>query len=128
MSQTQRPRVTHKAILQETLKQLLTLARKFEKKIIEFPDHPCLVPTKNPGIAVIRLAPQTLLKPVTNEIAAEMALRGTWIQRTPRKLIRTGVNRSTPGDICNAIGIFETSSPDLIGIIGIDPPCGLNHS
>ena len=38
----------------------------------------------------------------------------------------TGVNGSTPGNIGNSIGIVEISSPVLIGIIGTDPPCGLN--
>ena len=68
----------------------------------------------------------TLLKPATKEIFAYAALGGTRTSRTPRWVSRTSVNGSTPGTIGNAIGIIETSSPALIGIIGTDPPCGLN--
>ena len=39
---------------------------------------------------------------------------------------KTGVNRITPGDIDDATGIVQISSPNLIGIIGTAPPCGHN--
>ena len=45
MNQTQRTRVTHKAILYAIRKQLLALATEIMNKIIELPDHPCLSPT-----------------------------------------------------------------------------------
>ena len=35
---------------------------------------------------------------------------------------------STLGDIGNAIGIVETSTPFMIVIIGTAPPCGINLS
>ena len=68
------------------------------------------------------------MTPATKEIVADAdaALGGAWIHRNPRQVNMTRINRSTPGEIGNAIGIVETSSPALIGTIGAFPPCGLN--
>ena len=63
---------------------------------------------------------------VTKEIIVEAASGGAWTSRTPRILSRTGIDGSAPGNISKAIGIVETSSPVLIGIIGTAPPCGIN--
>ena len=85
---------------------------------------------KNPGIdlkiAAIRLTPQTLLTPETKEIITDAASGGNWISRTLRQVSRTGIDRSTPGENGNDIGIIEPPSPVLIGIIGTAPPCDLN--
>ena len=80
------------------------------------------------GIEGVRLTPQTLLAPETKETITYEASGGVWVHRTPRQVIRTGFNRSTPGDIGNSIGIVEKSSLVLTGIIGTDPPYGFNHS
>ena len=89
-----------------------------------------LPPTTNPGIdqwiAPIILAPQTLLTPVTREVIADAASGSVWINRTLRQVIMIRANVITPGYICNAIGIVETSSPVLVGIVGPSPSCGLN--
>ena len=69
-----------------------------------------------------------LLTPATKEIFADTALGGAWTSRNPPLFIRTGVNGITPGDIGNAIGIVEPSSPNFIGIIGTSPSCGINVS
>ena len=73
---------------------------------------------KNPGIdqgiLEIRLTPQALLMPASKEIAADALPGGAWVYRTPRKVIRTGINGSIPGEIGNIIGIIEVSSPDMI--------------
>ena len=127
MIRTHRTQVTHKAILQAILKQLLTLATKTLKKM-SYWTIPVLPPPKNPGIAVIRLTPMTLLRPTTKGIVMDMASGGAWTSGTPRKVSRTDVYGSTPGGMNNSISIVENSSPDLIIIIGTDPPCGLNLS
>ena len=127
MIRTHRTQVTHKAILQAILKQLLTLATKTLKKM-SYWTIPVLPPPKNPGIAVIRLTPMTLLRPATKGIVMDAASGGAWTSRTPRKVSRTDVYGSTPGGMNNSISIVENSSPDLIIIIGTDPPCGLNLS
>ena len=128
MSQTQRPRVMHKATLQAILKQLITLSTDFLTKIIELPDYstPVLPPPTNPGIAAIILTPPTLVMPATKEICSDTVSSGTWMSRTPRRVSGTGVDGSTPGDIGNFNGIVETSSPYMIVTIGNAPHCGLN--
>ena len=77
-------------------------------------------------ISEILLTTQIILMPTTKDIVADAALGGMWMSRTPRRVSRTGVDRTNPGDIGNAIGIVEPTSPVLIGIIGTAPPCGLN--
>ena len=62
------------------------------------------------------------------EIFADAALGGMWTARNPWQVSRTGINGITPGSIDNYIGIVEMSSPDLIVVIGVAPPCGLNLS
>ena len=49
MSQTQRLQMAHKAIFQDILKHLLTIATEFLKKVIWLPEYPCLAPAKEPG-------------------------------------------------------------------------------
>ena len=90
--------------------------------------HPCLASAEKPGIAAIRLMTQKILTFGMKEIVADLASGGMWKPRTMRLVSRNGVDRSTPGNIGNYIGIFETSSPYLIGIIVTVPPCSLNLS
>ena len=89
-------------------------------------DIPLLTPLTNPGIAEIVLTLQIIMTPARKEILTDAASVGTWTYRTPRRVIRTGIDGSTPGDIGNSIVIVEKFSPDLIGIIGTTPPYGLN--
>ena len=52
-----------------------------------------------------------------------------WTNKTPCKISREDVDRTTPGNIGHSCGISETSSPALIGIIGTTAPlCDLNLS
>ena len=44
------------------------------------------------------------------------------------KVNRTGVDGSTPGDICNTASVKHAPSPVLFGIVSTSPPCGLNGS
>ena len=112
--------------LTSNLKQLLTLATEIVKKILSYRTIPVLPPPTNPGVAVIKLTPQTLLMPATKEIVLGDDPGDVWKSRTPWRFIRTGVNGRTPGGIDSSIIIVETSSPDIIGIIGNTPPCSLN--
>ena len=68
-------------------------------------------------IALIILVPQTLLMPAKKEFVVDAALYGAWINSNPRQVSSTGVDGSTPGDICNAVSIAEPSSLVLIGIV-----------
>ena len=70
------------------------------------------------GIAPIILAPQTLLITDTKEVVVDAELGGAWVYKTPWQVTRTGVDRSTPGNICNSIRLVEPSSPVMIGIVG----------
>ena len=79
------------------------------------------------GIAPIILVPQTLLMPATKEVVADTASGGTCMNRTPRHIIRTGVDGITPGHIHNTVIVIEPSSLVLIVIVGNSPPCGLNR-
>ena len=85
-----------------------------------------MTPLTNPGIAEIVLTLQIIMTPARKEILTDAASVGTWTYRTPRRVIRTGIDGSTPGNIGNSIVIVEKFSPDLIGIIGTAPPYGLN--
>ena len=78
------------------------------------------------GIVPFALVPQTLLAPTTKEVVTDLALGGTWINRNPRQVNRTGVNVITPGYISNDVSIIEPTSPVLIRIVATSPPCGLN--
>ena len=49
MNKTQQPVVTHKSILHEICKHLLTLVTENLNKIIELADHPYLAPAYKPG-------------------------------------------------------------------------------
>ena len=80
------------------------------------------------GIVVIRLMPQTLPTPATKEIVVNAASGVVWTSRTLRKVGRNGVNESTPGEIGNDIGIFETSYPFMIGTFVTAPPYDFNLS
>ena len=60
------------------------------------------------------MAPQTLLTPETKEVVVDMDSVGVWVNRTPRKVSRAGVDRSTPGDIFNAFSIENALFPVLI--------------
>ena len=53
---------------------------------------------------------------------------GAWVNRTPRRVSRTGVNRSTPGDFCNSVSVKHARSSVLIVRVTPFPPCGLRGS
>ena len=79
-------------------------------------------------IAPILVAPQTLLTPATKKVAVDAASGGAWVNRTSQLVSRAGVDKSTPGNICNSVGVKHAPSPFLIGIISTSPPCGINRS
>ena len=109
-----------------------TSNRIFEQKLLSNWTIPILPSPANreidQGIETIRLAPQMLLTLLTKEIVAGAVSGSAWISRNLWQVSRTSVNGSTPGDISNDIGIIEPYSTVMIGIIGTDPPCGLNIS
>ena len=72
-------------------------------------NFPVVVLTMNPriyqSIALIILAPQTLLTPAMKEVVVDAASGSAWVNRTPQKVIWTGVGRSTPGNIHNSVSV-----------------------
>ena len=71
-------------------------------------------------IAPLVVAPQMLLTPATKEIVAGAALGGARVNRTPRQVIRTGVDGY-------AVSVEHTPPSVLIVIVGNLPHCGLNR-
>ena len=67
-------------------------------------------------VAPIILAPQNLLTPSTKEVITDTASVSVWINRTLRQVIRKGVDRSTPGDICNFVSVVEPPSPIFLHV------------
>ena len=78
-------------------------------------------------IAPMLVAPKMLLTPAMKTAIVDAALVSAWVNRTPRLVIRMGVDGRTPGNIGHAVSIKHAPSPDLIGIFGTYPPCGLNR-
>ena len=93
---------------------------------------PVVVLTRNPNIdqriAPILVAPQTLLTPVTKKVVTDAASCGAWVNRTLRRVRRTSVNGSTPGDMGHIVSIGYYPSLVLIEIVATFPPCGLRGS
>ena len=89
-----------------------------EEKVLSYQNIPVLPPLKNPGIdqciAPIIFAPHTLLITGTKEVNADAASGGTWVNRNLRKVSRTSIDGSIPGNIRNDVRVVETSSPVLI--------------
>ena len=100
----------------------------FEQKLLSCRTIPVLSPPTNSDTTTITLIPPALLTHVTKGIFTDVASGGTWASRTLRRVSKTGIDGSTPGGNDNAIGIVETYSPDLLGIIGTSPTCGINLS
>ena len=121
MSQLQRLRVTHKAVLQAIPKQQRNFGKKYWVALpsLSWPLQQTWV------LRQIDWLHQWFWCLRQRKYAAS---GDAWTSRTPRRVSRTGVNGIPPGRIENCIGVVETSSPDLIVIIGTATPCGLNLS
>ena len=102
----------------------------FEKKYWVTGPSLSSTPKTNPKIynriALIGGDSKTLLTSTTEEVVADAALGSVWVKRTPRQVIRTGVDGSTPGNIINDVSFENSPSPVLIGIVDTYPPCGLS--
>ena len=68
------------------------------------------------------VAPHMLLTPATKELVADAALGGTLVNRTPRKVIRTGIGGSTPGENFNSVSVEHCTSPVLTGMLPLPHP------
>ena len=86
-------------------------------------------PPMNPGtdqrIVWIVLVLHMLLTPDMKEVVANAASVVAWINMNMRKVSRTGVGGSTPGNISNSVSVIKMSSPVLIGIFGTPPIFGI---
>ena len=67
---------------------------------------PPIYPGVDQEVALIILAPQTLVEPETKEVVADAASGGTWVHRNLEQVISMRVDGSTPGNIFNSVGIF----------------------
>ena len=126
MHQTHQSQVIH---YQKTV--TCTSNRNFEQNLLSNQTLPVFFPTKNPMIddiiAPIGRASQTLSIPPKKEVIVDAACGGMWVNQNLRQVIRTGVDGSTPGDVCNFIRIKHAPSPVLIGSMTTSPPCGLSR-
>ena len=88
--------VTHTSNENETF--IHTSNRNFGQKLLSNRTIPIMPPAMNPGIyqgiALIILALQTLLVHAMKEFVADTASGGARVNRTPRKLSRTGLTES----------------------------------
>ena len=109
-----------------------TSNRNFEKKLLSNWTLPVVVPAMNPitdqKIALIVVAPQTLLMPATKEVVADVASGGAWFNRTLRQVSRMGVDRSTPGRIRNSVSVEHAYSLVMIVTVVTHPTCGITGS
>ena len=64
-----------------------------------------------PKNSMIRVTPQTLLTPVVKEISADAKSGNVWNNRTPRQIIRTGIDGSIPISTPIHSGISNYSTP-----------------
>ena len=85
-------------------------------------------PRIDPKIVPIVTAPQTLLTSKTNKVVVDVACDDEWFNRTPWQVIRTGVDGSTTGEVCNDVSIESAPSTLLVGIVSTSPTCGLSRS
>ena len=76
-------------------------------------------------IMPIVVEPQTIFTPLTEEVVAETASGGKWVNSNPWQVSKTGVDRSTPGDMCHVVSVEHAPSKVLIVIIASYPYCGL---
>ena len=113
-------------------KGMNTSNRNLEQKILSNRTLPVKVTKMKPRIdqriAPILVAPQTLLTPVTKEVAADAAWSDPWVNRTLQQVRKTSADGSTPCDICNAVSVEHSLFPVLIAIVATYPPCGLSGS
>ena len=86
-----------------------TSSGSFEVKLLSNRTLPVVVLTMNPRIypkiVPIVVATQTLLTPEMKEVVADAACGSTWVNRTQRQFIITGIDVSTPGDVFNAVSV-----------------------
>ena len=71
---------------------------------------------------------KNLSMPATKEFPADAACGGAWVNRTLCQVSQTGVNASTPGDVCNAVSAKHSPYTVLIGSLTTYPTCDLRIS
>ena len=122
-------KVTHTSNRNETVTH--TSNGNFEQKLLSNQTIPVVVPKMSPiidqQISPIVMAPQTILMPATKDVVTDTVSGSAWVNSTLRKVSRTGVDGSTPGNIRNSIRVKHATSPFLIGIVGTSPTYGLSE-
>ena len=90
----------HKSILRAIQTEILTLATEswIKKYLVAgwLDKSLSWLPFMNSRIATLELALQTMLNPLVKEIFVDVALGSVWKNRTPRQIIRTGIDGSIP--------------------------------
>ena len=64
-------------------------------------------PEIDQGIAPIILAPQLLLTSETKEIVADAASDGAWVNKTPRQVSKSGVNRRSQASVVMMLSLLN---------------------
>ena len=117
--------VTHTSNGNETANH--TSNGKFEQQILSNRTIPVVVLTVKPNIEQM-ITLQMLFTPVTEEVEADTASGGAWVNMNPQQLVQAGFDGSTPENIRHAVRVIEPSCPVLIGIVVTFPPFLLNTS
>ena len=109
-----------------------TRNKNFEQKPLSNRTLPVIAPTINPRID-LRIVPiveatQTLLTPEMKEVVSDAECGGVFFNRILRRVRRTGIDGSTPGDVFNTVIVEHAPSQVLIVIFATSPPCGLSGS
>ena len=98
-----------------------TINGNFKQKLLSNWTIHVVVSAINPGIdqgiALIVLAPKTLLAPAMKEVIADAASGGAWVNKIMRQVSSTGVDGSNPGNIFHAVSTIEPPSPVLVVIV-----------
>ena len=106
-----------------------TSSGNFKQKLLSNRTLHVVVPTMNPiidpRIIPIVAAPQTLLMPETKEVVVDAACSDAWVNRNLRRVSRTGIDGSTPGNVCNDVCVEHAPFLFLIGVVATSPPCSL---
>ena len=122
--------VTHTSNRNKTVNQ--TSNRNHEPELLIKQTIPVIVLLMNPrtdksNVSIVVVS-HMVLTHTTKEVVTDTASGGAWVSRTPRKFRMTGVGRSTPCDILNAVRVNHDPYAVLIVIVSTSPQCGLNGS
>ena len=85
-------------------------------------------PRIDDSIATCGGTPHTLAMPKTKEFITDVARSSVWVNRTPKRVNRTEMDGSTPGDTCIDVRSPQANSPVLTGGTTVSTSWGISGS